>query len=99
MTARDALELATIGGARVLNRDDIGVLAPEMAADFVAFDLRTVGFAGLHDPVAALVFCAPASVALSVINGNIVVKEGRLTTVDLPVLIETQNRLARALVE
>jgi len=100
MTARDALELATIGGARVLNRDDIGALAPDMAADFVAFDLRTVGFAGgLHDPVAALVFCAPAGVALSVINGKIVVREGRLTTVDLPVLIETHNRLAHALVE
>jgi len=99
MTARDALEIGTLGGAKVLNRDDIGALAPDMAADFVAFDLRTVAFAGgLHDPVAALVFCAPAGVALSVINGRIVVKEGRLTTVDLPVLIETQNRLARALV-
>jgi cytosine/adenosine deaminase-related metal-dependent hydrolase len=100
MTARDVLEIATLGGAKVLDRDDIGALAPDMAADFVAFDLRTVGFAGgLHDPVAALVFCAPAGVALSVINGRVVVKEGRLTTVDLPVLIETQNRLARALVQ
>jgi cytosine/adenosine deaminase-related metal-dependent hydrolase len=99
MTARDVLEIATLGGAKVLNRDDIGALAPDMAADFVAFDLRTIGFAGgLHDPVAALIFCAPASVALSVINGKIVVKEGKLTTVDLPMLIETQNRLARALV-
>ena len=71
MTAREALEIATLGGAKVLNRDDIGALAPDMAADFVAFDLRTIGFAGgLHDPVAALVFCAPASVALSVINGR-----------------------------
>ena len=51
------------------------------------------------DPVAALIFCAPASVTLSVINGKIVVKEGRLTTVDLPMLVETQNRLARALVQ
>ena len=100
MTARDVLEIATLGGAKVLNRDDIVALAPDMAADFVAFDLRTIGFAGgLHDPVAALIFCAPASVALSVINGKIVVKEGKLTTVDLPMLIETQNRLARALVQ
>ncbi len=98
MTAREALEIATLGGAKVLNRDDIGALAPDMAADFVAFDLRGIGFAGaLHDPVAALVFCAPASVALSVINGRIVVKDGRLTTVELPLLIETQNRLARKL--
>jgi 8-oxoguanine deaminase len=99
MTAREALEIATLGGAKVLNRDDIGALAPDMAADFVAFDLRSIGFAGgLHDPVAALVFCAPASVALSVINGRIVAREGRLTTVELPLLIETQNRLARKLV-
>jgi 8-oxoguanine deaminase len=99
MTAREALEIATLGGAKVLNRDDIGALAPDMAADFVAFDLRTIGFAGgLHDPVAALVFCAPASVALSVIDGRIVVKDGRLTTVELPLLIETQNRLANSLV-
>jgi cytosine/adenosine deaminase-related metal-dependent hydrolase len=99
MTARDALEIGTLGGAKVLNRDDIGALAPDMAADFVAFDLNQIGFAGgLHDPVAALVFCAPASVAYSVINGRVVVKEGRLTTLDLPMLIETQNRLARELV-
>ena len=52
--------------SRVLNRDDIGTLAPGFAADFVAFDLRQLGFAGaLHDPVAALVFCSPAQVALA----------------------------------
>jgi 8-oxoguanine deaminase len=100
MTARDALEMGTLGGAKVLNRDDIGALAPDMAADFVAFDLRTIAFAGsMHDPVAALVFCAPAGVAFSVINGRMVVKEGRLTTVDLPLLVEAQNRLAHALVQ
>jgi len=65
MTARDALTLATRGGAAVLNRDDIGALAPGMAADFIAFDLANPNFAGaLHDPVAALVFCTPAQVSL-----------------------------------
>jgi 8-oxoguanine deaminase len=98
MTAREALEIATLGGAKVLNRDDIGALAPDMAADFVAFDLRRVSLAGgLHDPVAALVFCAPGEVALSVIDGRIVVRHGRLATLDLPVLIERHNRLARVL--
>ncbi len=97
--ARDALEMATLGGARVLGRDDIGALAPGMAADLVAFDLRGIGFAGgLHDPVAALVFCASASVALSVINGRVVVRDGHLTTIDLPVAIEQHNRLAAKLV-
>ncbi len=98
MTAREALEIATLGGARVLNRDDIGALAPGMAADFVAFDLSSVGFAGaLHDPVAALVFCAPASVALSVIDGRVVVREGRLATLDLGPLVERHNALAARL--
>ncbi|GIV85658.1 MAG: 8-oxoguanine deaminase [Candidatus Roseilinea sp.] len=99
MTAREALEMATLGGARVLNRDDIGALAPGMAADFVAFDLQQIGFAGgLHDPVAALVFCASANVAYSVINGRVIVRDGQITTLDLPRLLERHNALARMLV-
>jgi cytosine/adenosine deaminase-related metal-dependent hydrolase len=98
LTARDALEIATLGGAAVLNRDDIGALAPGMAADFVAFDVRGVAHAGAqHDPVAALVFCAPGNVAWSVIDGRVVVREGRLVTLDLPAHVERHNRLARAL--
>jgi cytosine/adenosine deaminase-related metal-dependent hydrolase len=100
MTAREALEIATLGGAQVLGRDDIGALAPGMAADFVAFDLRQPLFAGaLHDPVAALVFCAPSQVALSVIGGRVVVKEGVLQTVELGSVIERHNRLAAQLVQ
>jgi cytosine/adenosine deaminase-related metal-dependent hydrolase len=98
MTARQALELATLGGAAVLGRDDIGCLAPGMAADFAAFDLRGVAHAGaLHDPVAALVFCSPERSSWVVINGRVVVEEGRLLTVDLPSVLERHNRLARAL--
>lgn len=100
MSAREALELATLGGAAVLGRDDIGALAPGMAADFVAFDLRQPLFAGaLHDPVAALVFCAPSQVAWSVIDGKVVVREGRLTTLELGPLIERHNRLAHSLAQ
>ncbi|WP_139826455.1 amidohydrolase family protein, partial [Derxia lacustris] len=99
LTAREALEIATLGGAKVLGRDDIGALAVDMAADFVAFDLSAIEFAGaLHDPVAALVFCAPGKVATSVINGRVVVSEGRLATVDLPLVIERHNAFARELV-
>ncbi len=99
MTARQALEIATLGGARVLNRDDIGALAPGMAADFVALRTDGIGMAGaLHDPVAALVFCNPGPVALSVINGRIVVRDGQLGTIDLPRVIERHNRLAARLV-
>jgi cytosine/adenosine deaminase-related metal-dependent hydrolase len=100
MTGRQALELATLGGARVLGRDDIGALAPGMAADFAAFDLRGVNMAGAgHDPVAALVFCAPEQSSWVAINGRIVVDQGRLATIDLPSVLERHNRMARKLVE
>jgi len=100
MTARQALEIATRGSAKVLNRDDIGVLAPGMAADIVLFDLNQIGYAGaLHDPVAALVFCTPSNVAYSIINGRIVVRDGVLTTIDTEVLRERHNKLAFALAE
>ncbi|BAQ49656.1 MULTISPECIES: 8-oxoguanine deaminase [Methylobacterium] len=99
MTARQALEIATLGGAKVLGRDDIGALAPGMAADCVAFDLRGLSSAGaLHDPVGALVFCAPPAVALSVINGRIVVRDGRLLTLETGLLAERHNALSRRLV-
>ena len=100
MTARTALELATRGGARVLGRDDIGVIAPGMAADLALFRLDDVGFAGaLHDPVAALVFCAPRRADYTIVNGRIVVREGRLTTIELPPLIARHNQLAQKLVD
>ncbi|GAB6844023.1 cytosine/adenosine deaminase-related metal-dependent hydrolase [Methylorubrum rhodinum] len=99
MTGREALEIATRGGAQVLDRDDIGALMPGMAADVVAFDMRGLETAGaLHDPVAALVFCAPQRVAWSVINGRVVVREGRLTTVDTRTLAARHNALAADLV-
>ena len=99
LTAREALELATRGGAQVLGRDDVGHLAPGMAADIVAFDLGDVGFAGAEaDPLAALVFCAPARVGLSVIHGRVVIRDGELLTVELPAVVERHRALARMLV-
>lgn len=96
MTARDALKLATRGGAKVLGRADIGHLAPGMCADLALFDLRTLSFAGgaVHDPVASLLLCASPQTAYTIVNGRIVVRQGQLMTVDLPVLVEKHNRLA-----
>jgi len=100
MTARQALEIATLGGARVLNRDDIGAIKPGMSADIVMFDLKQIGFAGaLHDPVAALVFCTPPNVACSIINGRVVVRDGQCTTIELGQVLERHNTLALALAE
>ena len=100
MGAREALEIATLGGARVLGRDDIGALAPGMAADIITVPLHTVGLAGaLHDPLAALLFCHVPRIQHSVINGRVVVRDGQITTLDLPRLIEQHNRLAQHLVQ
>jgi 8-oxoguanine deaminase len=99
MTARQALEIATLGGARVLNRDDIGALKPDLAADFVSFRMDEAGYAGaLSDPVAALVFCNPVGVHYSVINGRVVVREGRLETIDLDQTLRRHRELSRILI-
>jgi len=96
MTARDALAMATRGGAEVLGRSDIGHLAPGMCADFALFDLQTVAFAGgaVHDPVASLLLCASPQAACTVVNGRVVVREGQLASVELGPLVERHNRLA-----
>ncbi len=100
LTARQALELATLGGAAVLGRDDIGSLAPGKCGDFFALDLNRLAYAGaLHDPVAAVLFCAPQTVDYSVVHGRVIVRDGRLTTVDTGPLVERHNRLARAMVD
>ncbi len=99
LTARQGLALATRGGATVLNRDDIGALAQGMAADCVAFRLDAPGLAGgLHDAVAALLFCNPGPVAWSVIDGQVVVRDGHLVTIDLADVVARHNRFARRLV-
>ena len=100
MTAREALEIATLGGARVLGRDDIGALAPGMSADIVAFDLRGVGHAGAgHDPVAALVFCQPGAAALSLIHGRVRIRDGHFTELELAPMLARHRELARTLYE
>lgn len=99
MTAREALEIATLGGAAVLGRDDIGSLAPGMAADIIAFDLNALTYAGgaVHDPVAALVFCQPQPVDFALVNGKLLVKDGLPIATDLHALADNHNRAARAL--
>jgi len=96
--AQEALEIATLGGAAVLGRDDIGALAPGMAADFIGYRLERLAFAGaLHDPLAALVFCTPPQVDLSVINGAVCVWEGEIVGLDLPALVRRHDALSRAM--
>ena len=99
LSAREALELATVGGASLLGRGDIGQIAPGMAADIIAFRLDSISMAGgQHDPIASLIFCQPPSVDLSIINGRIVIEDGQLLVADLPALIEEHNKLSLQLI-
>lgn len=98
MTARQALELATRGGAAVLGRSDIGSLEIGKCADFVAINLNRLDYAGaLHDPLAALVFCQPRAVDYTVVHGRFIVRKGELQTIDLMRQIELHNQRARRL--
>lgn len=100
LTAHEALHLATRGSASVLGRDDIGILAPNMAADIIGYRLDTLALAGgaVHDPMAALVFCQPPRVDLSIINGRMRVQYGQLVDIELAPLIARHNQIARAMV-
>jgi 8-oxoguanine deaminase len=96
--ARGALEMATLGGAKVLGRDDIGALAPGMSADLIAVKLDQLSLAGAQaDPLAALLFCQPPNVDLSVINGHVVVDRGHLVGVDVDELVARHNEASRRL--
>jgi 8-oxoguanine deaminase len=98
LSAREVLEIATVGGAQVLNRDDIGALAPGMSADIVCVPLDDIGVAGAHhDPLAALFFCHVPRVKHTIVGGRVVVRDGALTTVELPRLLQQHNRLAATL--
>jgi cytosine/adenosine deaminase-related metal-dependent hydrolase len=96
---REALELATLGSAAVIGRDDLGKLAPGMAADFIGVKTDRLEMAGgaVHDPVASLLLCTGKGVDLSVINGEVVVSGGRLEGVDLESVIAKHNELAGAM--
>ena len=99
LTARDALEIATRDGARVLNRHDIGVLAPGYAADIAIFDHNVIDFAGAHsDPIAALIFCGPVKPRHTIINGKLVVRDGQLTTMNLQELMQRHRKFSIDLV-
>ena len=97
MSAREALEIATLGGARVLGRGDCGSLEPGKRADVAVWDVSGIEAAGAWDPVAALILCGPARVRDLFVEGRQVVRGGQVATIDLPRVIETQNRLAARL--
>ena len=98
MSAREALEIATRGGAEVLGRDDCGQVAVGKRADLALWDVTGVESAGSWDS-AALLLAGPSKVRDLFIEGRQVVRDGHVTTVDLPRVIERQNALARQLAQ
>lgn len=96
MSAREALEIATRGGAEVLGREDCGQIAVGKRADIAIWDLNGIESAGSWDP-AALCLAGPTRVRDLFVEGRQVVRDGRITTINLLETIERQNALAKAL--
>ncbi len=97
MTPRDALRLATRGGAEVLGRaHELGQIKPGYCADIAMFRTDTLSMAGgaVHDPVGALLLCASDNADYTIVNGRVVVRKGEIATVDMGPLIERHNQLA-----
>ena len=98
LTAREALRLATRGGAEVLNRDDIGQVRAGFSADLAIFDHRAIEFSGTQtDPLAALIFCGPVKPRHVLINGRFVVRDWQLTSMEMHDLLTRHDRAARDL--
>ncbi len=100
LSARDALYLATMGGARVLGRDDeIGSIEVGKAADLIAFDTTGIEFAGaLSDPLAAIVHCGTDRVDTGMVNGVVRVRDGRLVDESLYRLVPRHNEISLSLI-
>ncbi|MEC8667389.1 MAG: 8-oxoguanine deaminase [Pseudomonadota bacterium] len=96
MSAREALEIATRGGADVLGRPDCGRIEVGARADVAIWDVSGVESAGSWDP-AALLLTGPTRVRDLFVEGRQVVRGGQVTTIDLPRVVEQANRLARTL--
>jgi cytosine/adenosine deaminase-related metal-dependent hydrolase len=98
MSAYEALEIATRGGADILGRPDCGRLAPGKRADVAVWNVTGVASSGSWDP-AALLLAGPAQVKHLFVEGRQIISGGEVTSIDLPNLLERHGRLARALAE
>ena len=98
MSGREALEIATRGGAAVLGRDDLGQLSVGKRADIAIWDVSGIESAGSWD-VAEILLAGPNKVRDLFVEGRQIVRDGQMQTLDLPVVIEQQNLLARRLAE
>jgi len=101
ITAKETLQLATIGGAKVLGRDDIGLIEPGYEADLIGIRLDSLRQAGSStDPLGAILFCAVDRVDLSVVHGELLIHRGKFTRFsddELAELIRRQNERSQAI--
>jgi cytosine/adenosine deaminase-related metal-dependent hydrolase len=100
MPAEDVFWIATRGGAEILGRDDIGSIEAGKAADIVMFDVEKIGYAGgMHDPLAAVLFCGDSDIVdTTIVNGKVVVEDGRLVNIDEQKLYVKANKIAAKMV-
>lgn len=101
MTVETAMRIATQGGADVLGFPEAGVIQEGKAADLILIDMNQLPYAGaLHDPLAAIVLAGASHVVdTNIVNGRVVVKNGRLALVDQDEIIRNANRISREMVE
>jgi cytosine/adenosine deaminase-related metal-dependent hydrolase len=101
LTAEDVLKMATVGGAQILGRNDIGALEVGKAADMILIDFQQLAFAGgQHDPVSAIVNTGNSNlVDMTIVNGRVVVEKGRLVNVDEERIAHEANRISLNMVQ
>ncbi|MFA6939553.1 MAG: 8-oxoguanine deaminase [Clostridiaceae bacterium] len=100
LSAYETLKMATKGGAQVLGRSDIGVLSKGKAADIVLYDLDDIAYAGCHNPFVGLVTCGNSSlVKMTMVNGKIVYKDGKLLTMDIDEIKNGADKISKEIVE
>ena len=99
MTIEQTLEIATLGGARVLGRvGELGSIEEGKKADIIGFNLNKIEYAGAHkNPIGALLLCQPTKVDLSIINGRLIVKNGKLLNIDLPKVLSKHRERTKLL--
>ncbi len=99
LSPREVLRMATRNGAAGLGRDDLGSIEPGKAADIAIFDLDRIDRVGQHDPLAQLVLMgASHATKATIVNGRVVARDGRLTTVDETRIVREANAWAKRLV-
>ena len=101
MSAEKVLSMATNGGRDVLNQQEIGSLEEGKAADMFLINTKRLGFAGgLSDSVSALVTSGDSQIAdITIVNGKIVVRDGRLVTIDEDKVAEKANKISQEMID